>query len=454
MACIYIIRNTINDKVYIGQTIFTPEIRFRQHLKDAYSGVNRKLYIAMRELGISNFYAEKLVDCACEELDKEEVRFIQQYNSVTEGYNSNAGGAGLSAKYDIEYLEELISQGMSKKEIMQKVNVSKEYLCKLGDFSNYTVNSTGIKKPLDMYNTSHEYIMSFESMISAYDYICKKNRKIIDKRNFYNRVEQSCLIGSIAYGYIWRHKGEVFNDFDRQINVDKKVNTCDICGNPVVKSKLCRECYIKYLKYYEGMQLDRHDIPDRIKKICNIHKCKNPECNKETYYNNDYCNSCANVYSSDKPGKPSKEVFINMINSGMTLKDIANKYKRSTGTVSVWKKQYIPETADKLSINTTELTDDILVRLYNEGNSIREIATKYDMPASTVQYRLGKLSVKKQTKKIVCETNGLEFDTYKDAGEYMKLLYPYTMGAKYVGNEIRKSIENNTTLHGIKWRLK
>ena len=35
----------------------------------------------------------------------------------------------------------------------------------------------------------------------------------------------------------------------------------------------------------------------------------------------------------------------------------------------------------------------------------------------------------------------------------MKTLYPYTMSDKYVGFEIKKSIEGNYKLHGFTWTI-
>lgn len=454
MGCIYIIKNTINDKVYIGQTIHTVEYRFREHLRDAYAGVDRKLYNAMRELGIENFYAEKLVDCKDEVLNDEEVRFITIYDSFINGYNSTSGGSTGAHKYDLDHIRELANRGLSKKEIMQEINVRKEYLCKLHDFSDTNIKTSCNKKALDMYDIKREFIKSFESIIEAYEYICNYYGYIIDKRNFYNRVNQSCLIGSIAYNHVWRYKNKQFTSFDRDTYKEKIDIRCQICNEIIEKGRVCRECYDKYLSYYEGLQLTEHKIPDRIKIICNVHKCKNSKCNRETYYDNEYCTSCKNVMRLGKIEKPSREEFINMINSGMTLKDIALKYGRNHSTVSVWKKQYMSDISES-NDSKEKLLDETLLELINKGLSIRQIAQICDRSAGTIQYRLSKLGIGgNSSKTIVCETTGKEFGTYKEAGEHMKTLYPYTMDAKYVGNEIRKSIENNTMLHDVKWKLK
>ena len=60
---IYIIRNTINNKVYIGQTRTSVNQRWLEHLRHARYGdqvINR----AMRKYGINKFYIETLEICA------------------------------------------------------------------------------------------------------------------------------------------------------------------------------------------------------------------------------------------------------------------------------------------------------------------------------------------------------------------------------------------------------
>ena len=59
---IYVIKNTENDKVYIGQTTSTPQERFSQHMKDSTlrQKGNIEFYIAVKEIGKEKFYVETL----------------------------------------------------------------------------------------------------------------------------------------------------------------------------------------------------------------------------------------------------------------------------------------------------------------------------------------------------------------------------------------------------------
>lgn len=95
--CIYKIYNTINNKLYIGQTTKTAEKRFSEHLKNADTGKRGRLYNAMRKHGLSNFFVEvveniDVCDNYKEVLDEREKFWINYYGSVESGYNVTYGG--------------------------------------------------------------------------------------------------------------------------------------------------------------------------------------------------------------------------------------------------------------------------------------------------------------------------------------------------------------------------
>ena len=101
MGCVYLIKNKINDKRYIGKTILSAETRFRQHLNHAKMGhTHSLLYNAIRKYGRDNFNLSILCFVDNEsELGKKEIELIQLHNTMTHnGYNSTGGGEGTSGK--------------------------------------------------------------------------------------------------------------------------------------------------------------------------------------------------------------------------------------------------------------------------------------------------------------------------------------------------------------------
>ena len=100
---IYKITNSINNKVYIGQSVRPIEQRFHRHIQDAESGrLDTHLARAIRKYGKENFIieeVEKIEDP--KELTEREKYWINYYNSYDEGYNASLGGDG-HQKYDYE----------------------------------------------------------------------------------------------------------------------------------------------------------------------------------------------------------------------------------------------------------------------------------------------------------------------------------------------------------------
>lgn len=89
---IYIIRNTENNKIYIGKTIESLEERWRKHLSN-WSNCT-KLKEAMDTIGRDKFYIEVLEDTIpYSSLDTKEGYYIDEYNSIENGYNIKRGNS-------------------------------------------------------------------------------------------------------------------------------------------------------------------------------------------------------------------------------------------------------------------------------------------------------------------------------------------------------------------------
>lgn len=96
MGYIYKITNTVNNKVYIGQTVQTVEERYQKHLFEARQHTNRYLYDAMNHYGYDKFNIEAIEVCNDEFLDAREKYWISYYKSNDRcfGYNMTEGGGG------------------------------------------------------------------------------------------------------------------------------------------------------------------------------------------------------------------------------------------------------------------------------------------------------------------------------------------------------------------------
>jgi group I intron endonuclease len=92
---IYLIRNLVNGKGYIGQTIQTISARWNMHKFDAKSGQGHALHSAIRKYGVENFSVTEVVFCDALLLNDLEVHYINFYGtfaSTGHGYNLLGGG--------------------------------------------------------------------------------------------------------------------------------------------------------------------------------------------------------------------------------------------------------------------------------------------------------------------------------------------------------------------------
>ena len=93
---IYIIKNIVNNKCYIGQSQ-NIETRIREHkylLRNNKYG-NLKIQNAWNKYGEDNFVFEVIEECSIDELDEKEIFYIQEYDSHVNGYNNTDGGGGI-----------------------------------------------------------------------------------------------------------------------------------------------------------------------------------------------------------------------------------------------------------------------------------------------------------------------------------------------------------------------
>lgn len=163
---IYKISNSVNNKVYIGQTIRPIEERFARHINDAMNGVlDTHFARAIRLYGPDKFSIE-LIDTATtqEELTQKEHDYIIKFNSVEEGYNetdaiSKCGGNTYKSKTKEEM--EVIKEKIRSSKLGGKNPHSRKIKCK-------------------NIETQKEYF--FDSMAECAQFFGKDNHQFISRR--------------------------------------------------------------------------------------------------------------------------------------------------------------------------------------------------------------------------------------------------------------------------------
>lgn len=209
MGYIYIIKNSKNSKVYIGQTLRDINIRWKEHLRHS-DYYDQPLYKAMQKYGKENFFIHCLEDCPDEILNEREKYWIDYFDSYNNGYNATLGGQDnfvMSSK--VEQVLNLWYNNYTVNKIVEKTKLNVEtvrsYLNKNG-ITHEDIRARANKaigksrsKPILQYDLEGNFIKEWSSSMEV------ERELSIGHNN----------IGSVcngrrksAGGFIWKHKGE------------------------------------------------------------------------------------------------------------------------------------------------------------------------------------------------------------------------------------------------------
>lgn len=220
MGFIYKVTNTVNGKVYIGQTSRTIEARWKEHLKDAF-GRNEKFFFpfhkAIKKYGEDAFVVEQLEECDSSKLDERERYWIKHYGSNHGGYNADCGGRSNRGhpiyQYSIDgtFLREFETSGDAQAAIGGKLiminnrepnNSCSGYLWRRYKVDKLELNRKRHKGQVHQYTLDGKYIKSFDCIADAsascgakactlIGQVCKSERRIaFGYRWSYEKVDQ------------------------------------------------------------------------------------------------------------------------------------------------------------------------------------------------------------------------------------------------------------------------
>lgn len=177
-AYIYKITNTVNGKVYIGQTIQHYSIRFSQHQYQLNKGNhdNKKLQNAVNAYGLNNFIFSVIRECNPEERFQLEKEAIDENDSISNGYNILYGN--------------LIIRDWIKKDLIDKP-FQREGVRKFSEEDIYLIKSAqflfgSLQRPLSRLLNCHSAIPYNIYHNIRYQECCARfNRMDIDDIEFY-----------------------------------------------------------------------------------------------------------------------------------------------------------------------------------------------------------------------------------------------------------------------------
>ncbi len=205
---IYIIKNKINNKVYIGQAANT-EQRYKGHKSNAKSLIRHSaIDEAMNGLGVENFYYEIIE--RVENYNEREMFWIKYYNClIPNGYNILEGGNSKPQHNSIKSEEELLK-------IIDDICNSNKSLKQIGDENNLSL------KIISAINRGTSYRRD-------YDYPLRK------------RIDDT-----LNNDLLFQIKKEIINSNNSLREISKKYNVNTTIVRKVNEGKLLYDNKIKY----------------------------------------------------------------------------------------------------------------------------------------------------------------------------------------------------------------
>ena len=205
MGFIYKITNDINDKVYIGKTIRTLPVRWREHLSD-YKEIqeidNRPLYSSMLKYGVNHFIIYEVEECPDELLNEREKFWIAFYDSYENGYNATKGGdGGVGRPHRPKELEtKIISRYLEVKscyKVGEEFGYSRWTIAEILKNNNIDIIPENTAKPVAQYNKDTENLIR----------IFPSAKAVQKQLGFSDANIGKCCRGQrkTAYGYIWKY---------------------------------------------------------------------------------------------------------------------------------------------------------------------------------------------------------------------------------------------------------
>lgn len=157
---IYIIKNKINNKFYVGQSN-NPTYRWKQHKWRSINGEDKgksAIHDAMRKYGVENF--EFTILGWFVDYNNKEKEYIKKYNSLSpNGYNLTEGGEEPPHFYGEEHhnsaykdelinniINDLLSKKFSQAEICRKYSVNQQLLTSIN--RGVTHRRAGVEYPI------------------------------------------------------------------------------------------------------------------------------------------------------------------------------------------------------------------------------------------------------------------------------------------------------------------
>ena len=179
---VYKVTNQETGKAYIGVTTRTMEERKADHIKKASNGMGSYFQSAIATFGPAAFQFEQIdTATSSNELAEKEKKYILQYDSKENGYNSDSGGGFKKTVYQFDLDGNLVASFDGLKEIESTLGHDKRRISNAsitatvwkGSYWSYSQNNTfkptmdSRKKKVFQYSLDGEILAQYNSVAEA-----------------------------------------------------------------------------------------------------------------------------------------------------------------------------------------------------------------------------------------------------------------------------------------------
>ena len=216
MPIVYIITNKTNNKSYIGQTVRSLEQRWLSHISSARQGSKFRFHSAIRKYGVDDWNLNILFEH--DEIlvvRKKEEELIEEYETMTKGYNAKPGGCGGWIVKEENYNE------WCQKQSERSSGLNNGNSCKLTNDELVQIATTLCKK--------HQRILSHNELVSETALIGIRFPKTFTKFRFNGSgdIFRSILEENTGFKYKPRQRTSKHRELLSIANKGKKWWSCD-----------------------------------------------------------------------------------------------------------------------------------------------------------------------------------------------------------------------------------